>query len=68
MRIYVCPGRCSIQTIKSQKFTSLYEALQPKHDALYAAQPDISFAACELGYFPESEGPQEEHAYQRDGD
>jgi arylsulfatase len=50
------------------KVTSLYEALQPKYDAFYAAQPDISFAACELGYVPESEGPQEGYAYRRDGD
>ena len=53
---------------KVTKVTSLYEALQPKYDALYAAQPDISFAACELGYFSESKGPQEGYAYQRDGD
>lgn len=48
--------------------TSLSEALNPKYDAFHAAQPDISFSACELGYFPESEGPQEGYAYRRNGD
>ncbi|GLI76962.1 hypothetical protein PoHVEF18_005244 [Penicillium ochrochloron] len=51
-----------------KKVTSLSDALQPKYDAFYAAQPDISFSACELGYFPESEGPQEGYAYRRNGD
>ncbi len=50
------------------KVTRLYEALQPKYDAFYVAQPDINLAACEPGYFPESEGPQERYAYRRDGD
>jgi hypothetical protein len=51
-----------------KRVTSLSEALNPKYDAFYAAQPDISFSACELGYFPESEGPQEGYAYRRNGD
>ncbi|EPS33769.1 hypothetical protein PDE_08731 [Penicillium oxalicum 114-2] len=50
------------------KVTNLREALQPKYDAFYAAQPDISFTACELGYLPQSEGPQEGYTYRRDGD
>ncbi|RAL10658.1 sulfatase family protein [Aspergillus homomorphus CBS 101889] len=38
---------------------TLRQALNPKYDAFYAAQPSISFAACEDGYFPEYEGPQQ---------
>ncbi|KAJ5980383.1 hypothetical protein N7481_007681 [Penicillium waksmanii] len=52
----------------NKKVTSLSEALSPKYDKFYAAQPDISFSACELGYLPGSEGPQEGYAYRRDGD
>jgi arylsulfatase len=48
-----------------KKVTSLPQALQPKFDEFYAAQPDISFSACELGYLLESEGPQEGYAYRR---
>jgi arylsulfatase len=51
-----------------KRVTSLAEALSPTYDLFYAAQPDISFSACELGYFPASEGPQEGYAYRRDGD
>lgn len=51
-----------------QKVTTLSEALNPRYDAFYAAQPDISFSACELGYLPEFEGPQEGYAYRRSGD
>lgn len=51
-----------------EKVTSLSEALQSKYDAFYAAQPNISFSACELGYLPETEGPQEGYAYRRSGD
>lgn len=48
------------------KVTSLFQELQLKYDALfYAAQPDISFSACELGYLLESEGPQEGYTYRR---
>lgn len=48
--------------------SSLTNALNAKYDKFYAAQPDIIFSACELGYFPESEGPQEGYSYRRDGD
>ena len=51
-----------------KKVTSISEALNPKYDAFYAAQPYISFSACELGYIQESEGPQEGYAYRRNGD
>jgi arylsulfatase len=50
------------------KVTTLLEALDPKYNAFYAAQPDISFAACEPGYLPQFEGPQEGYAYRRPGD
>lgn len=48
--------------------TNLVEALQPRYDAFYAAQPDISSSACEFGYLPEAEGPREGYAYRRNGD
>ena len=51
-----------------KKVTNLAEALSPKYDLFYAAQPKISFSACELGYFPASEGPQEGYAYRQHGD
>lgn len=44
------------------RVTNFYEALQPKYEAFYTAHLDISFAACELGYLPLSEGPQEGYA------
>jgi arylsulfatase len=50
-----------------KKATSLPQALQPKFDTFYSAQPDIRFSACELGYLLESEGPQEGYAYRRNG-
>ncbi|KAL3457657.1 Arylsulphatase [Aspergillus heterothallicus] len=50
------------------KVTTLSEALNPKYDAFYAAQPEISFDVCALGYLPNLEGPQEGYAYRRAGD
>ncbi|PYI15745.1 Arylsulphatase [Aspergillus violaceofuscus CBS 115571] len=47
---------------------TLRQALNPKYDAFYAAQPSIAFAACEDGYFPEFEGPQQGYAYRTNGD
>lgn len=47
---------------------TLEEALHPRFDAFYNAQPSISFAACEEGYFTQSEGPQTGYAYKRNGD
>ncbi|CAG8081231.1 unnamed protein product [Penicillium nalgiovense] len=50
------------------KVTTLSEALHPKYDKFYAAQPSVGFSACELGYLPDLEGPQEGYAYRLNGD
>ncbi|KAE8358950.1 Arylsulphatase [Aspergillus caelatus] len=52
-----CKGaECTLpwETIHPDKtVTTLSEALDSKYDEFYAAQPDISFSSCELGYLPQ---------------
>ena len=38
--------------------SNLLDALNPKYDSFYAAQPKVGFEKCELGYIIASEGPQ----------
>lgn len=42
---------------------SLKDALAPRFDAFYQKQPKVSFTSCELGYFPEVEGPMDYHVF-----
>lgn len=45
---------------------TLRDALKPKYDDFYRAQPKVSYSACEAGYIVGSEGPQTGLTY-RDG-
>lgn len=43
--------------------TSLADALAPRFDVFYERQPKVAFTSCELGYFPETEGPTDYHVF-----
>ncbi|CAK7212291.1 hypothetical protein SBRCBS47491_001413 [Sporothrix bragantina] len=45
--------------------SSLADALAPRFDVFYKRQPKVAFTKCELGYFPEVEGPMDYHVFSR---
>jgi arylsulfatase A-like enzyme len=45
------------------RVASLADALHPRYDPFYHAQPKVAFSSCQLGYIRSEEGPQDVHVW-----
>jgi N-acetylglucosamine-6-sulfatase len=65
-----CKGKTCVDPWKeihpAGNIQSLADAMHENFDAFYDRQPKVSFTQCELGYIPESEGPQSLGVFEED--